>query len=171
MDHQLESQLLDLVGLAEVASMLGVSKQRVQELAANDELFPPPVARVSGGTLYMKSMIDAFAALRTPKPGRPVNSQIQVSEELTHISKDRQNPAQQSLRMVYNITRLHDLKVDPSASRHQSLYVALKDTPCYDGFEPRYDTGFFQPEAPEQRYRVLHSACENGHDMSRWEDA
>lgn len=170
MYHQEESRILDLVGLAEIASILGVSKQRVQELAANDELFPPPVGRVSGGTVYMKSMIDAFAAHRSAKPGRPINSQIQVSTELTHIPKDRQNPAQQTLRMIYNITRLHDLKVDPSASRHQSLYVALKDTPSYDGFEPRYDAEFFQPEAPEERYRVLHAACENGHDMTRWED-
>jgi hypothetical protein len=172
MEQQEASQpLLELVGLAEIASTLGVSKQRVQELAANDQLFPPPIAKVSGGTLYMKSMIDAFKAHRAPTPGRPGNLQIQVSEELSHIPKDRQNPVQQSLRMIYNITRLHDLKVDPSASRHQSLFVALTQTPRQGGPVPRFDTGFFQPEPPEERYRVLHAECEQGHDMSLWTKA
>jgi hypothetical protein len=159
---------MDLVGLAEIAAMLGVSKQRVQEIAANDQLFPPPIAKVSGGTLYMKSMIDAFKAHRAPTPGRPGGLQIRVSEELNHIPKDRQNPAQQSLRMIYNITRLHDLKVDPSASRHQSLFVALTQTPSQDGQPPMFDTEFFQPEPPEERYRILHAECEQGHDMSLW---
>lgn len=163
--------LLELVGLAEIASTLGVSKQRVQELAANDQLFPPPIAKVSGGTLYMKSMIDAFKAHRAPTPGRPGNLQIQVSGELNHIPKDRQNPSQQSLRMIYNITRLHDLKVDPSASRHQSLFVALTQTPSQDGLEPKFDKEFFQPEPPEERYRILHAECEQGHDMSLWTKA
>jgi hypothetical protein len=172
MDQQEASQpLLELVGLAEIASTLGVSKQRVQELAANDHLFPPPIAKVSGGTLYMKSMIDAFKAHRAPTPGRPGNLQKQVSEELSHIPKDRQNPVQQILRMVYNITRLHDLKVDPSASRHQSLFVALTQAPSQDGLVPRFDTEFFQPERPEERYRILHAECEQGHDMRLWAEA
>lgn len=172
MDQQETSQpLLELVGLAEIASTLGVSKQRVQELAANDQLFPPPVAKVSGGTLYMKSMIEAFKAHRAPTPGRPGNLQIQVSEELSHIPKDRQNPVQQSLRMIYNITRLHDLKVDPSTSRHQSLFVALAQTPSQGGLVSRFDMDYFKPEPPEERYRILHSECEQGHDISRWTES
>lgn len=171
MDQQASQPLLELVGLAEIASTLGVSKQRVQELAANDQLFPPPIAKVSGGTLYMKSMIDAFKAHRAPTPGRPGNLQIQVSEELSHIPKDRQNPVQQTLRMVYNIIRLHDLKVDPSASRHQSLFVALTQVPSQDGLVPRFDNVYFQPEPPEERYRILHAKCEQGHDMSLWAEA
>jgi len=172
MDRQEAPQpLLELVGLAEIASTLGLSKQRVQELAVNDQLFPPPIAKVSGGTLYMKSMIDAFKAHRAPRPGRPSTLQVQVSEELSRIPKDRQNPVQQSLRMIYNITRLHDLKVDPSASRHQSLFAALTQTPSQDGLEPRFDREFFQPEPPGERYRILHAECEQGHNMSMWTEA
>jgi hypothetical protein len=133
--------------------------------------FPPPIAKVSGGTLYMRSMIDAFKAHRTRTAGRPVSLQAQVSEELTRIPKDRQNPVQQSLRMIYNMGRLHDLKVDQSASRHQSLFLAIKQTPRQEGFEPRYNTEFFQPEPPDQRYRVLHAECDPGHDQSIWEEA
>lgn len=172
MDELEASQpLLDLVGLSEIASMLGVSKQRVQEIAASDQLFPPPIARVSGGTLYMRPMIDAFRDHWPRRPGRPVSYQAQVSDELARVPRDRQNPVQQALRMIYNITRLHDLKVDPSASRHQSLFLALKQTPREEGFVARYDTEFFQPEAPDQRYRILHAKCNPGHDTSFWEEA
>lgn len=171
MKQQEPSQpLLDLVGLSEIATMLEVSKQRVQELAASDQLFPPPIGKYSGGTLYLRSMVEAFKAHRTPTPGRPVNLQATVSEELTHIPKDRQNPVQQSLRMIYNIVRLHDLKVDSSASRHQSLFLALRQTPRQDTHVAHYDTEFFQPEAPDQRYRILHAECGPGHDESPWEE-
>lgn len=172
MDNQEHSQqLLDLVGQTEIASILGVSKQRVQELAATDQLFPPPIATVSGVPAYMRSMIETFKAHRTPVRGRPVNLQAQVSDELTRIPKDSRNPVQQSLRMIYNIQRLHDLKVDRSASRHQSLFLAMKQTSPEDGFAPSYDTEFFQPEAADQTYRILHGDCGAGHDERLWEEA
>lgn len=173
MDGQEASQpLLELVGLAEIASMLGVSRQRVQEIAARDKLFPLPVAKVSGGgTLYMKSMIDTFNAHWTRTPGRPVSHQAQVSDELTHIPKDRQDPDQQTLRMIYNITRLHDLKVDPSTPPGQSLFLAIRQTSGQSGFEPRYDAEFFRPEPPDERYRIFHADCGAEHDTSFWEAA
>jgi hypothetical protein len=171
-DEQEASQpLLELAGLAEIASMLGVSKQRVQELAARDGLFPLPVARVSGGTLYKKSMIEAFNTHWMRTPGRPVSHQAQVSDELTHIPKDRQDQSQQSLRMIYNNIRLHDLKVDPSTPAGQSLFLAIKQTPGQPGFEPRYDTGFFEVEPPDKRYKILHAECGTEHDSSLWEAA
>lgn len=161
---------LDLVGLADIASILGVSKQRVQELAATDQLFPPPIGRFSGGKLYMRSMIEAFGAHRTATPGRPVSLQARVSEELAHIPPDRRNPVQQSLRMIYNMQRLHDLKVDPSASRHQSLFLALRQTPPQNSFAASYDTKFFQPEAPDQPYRIRHGDCGTEHETSIWDE-
>lgn len=169
MDPQDASQAeLDLVGLADIAAILGVSKQRVQELAATDRLFPPPIGRFSGGKLYLRSMIEAFGAHRTVTPGRPVGLQAQVSEELTHIPPDRRNPVQQSLRMIYNAQRLHDLKVDPSASRHQSLFLARRQTPPQNDFAASYDEEFFRPEAPDQPYRIRHGDCGTEHDTSLW---
>ena len=85
------------------------------------------------------------------------------------ISPD--HSVQQSLRMIYNIVRLHDLKVDRSASRHQSLFAALRQTPPRDGFATSYDTEFFQPEPPDQRYRMLHADCGTEHDKNLWEEA
>lgn len=159
--------LLELVGLAEIASMLGVSKQRVQEIAARDKLFPPPVAKVSGGgALYLRSMIDAFNAHWARTPGRPVGLQAWVSDELTRIPKDRQDTGQQTLRMIYNIVRLHDLKVDPSTPPGQSLFVAIRQTSDQPDFEPRYDTEFFRLEPPDTRYRMLHADCGTEHDTS-----
>lgn len=169
MDNLEASQpLLELVGLAEVASILDVSKQRVQEIAANDRLFPPPVARVSGGTLYMKTMIETFNNLRTRTPGRPVGHQAQVSDELEHIPRDRQEPGQQTLRMIYNITRLHDLKVDPLASRGQSLFLSIREASLHHSFAARYDREYFTPETPDRRYRDLHTGCGAEHDPSLW---
>ena len=119
-------------------------------------------------TLAILLLVVVIASLAlVPQSPRALGAQV----ALHHIPKDRQNPVQQTLRMIYNITRLHDLKVDPSASRHQSLFVALTQTPGQDGLESRFDTEFFQPEPPEERYRVLHAACEQGHDMSRWTQA
>lgn len=170
MDGQDASQpLLELVGLAEIASMLGVSKQRVQEIAAGDKLFPPPVARVSGGgALYLRSMIVAFNAHWARTPGRPVGHQARVSDELTRIPKDRQDTGQQTFRMIYNIVRLHDLKVDPSTPAGQSLFLAIRQTSGQPEFKPRYDAGFFRSEPPDERYRTLHAQCGAEHNTSLW---
>lgn len=46
-----------LVGAAEIAIMLGVSKQRVHQLAAAAS-FPEPVAVLSAGTIWLRSDIE-----------------------------------------------------------------------------------------------------------------
>lgn len=49
-----------LMGLTEIAEMLGVSRQRVHQLAkAND--FPAPVARLSAGTIWERVDVEAWA--------------------------------------------------------------------------------------------------------------
>jgi len=151
--------LPELVDMTEIASMLGVSKQRVRELVGRDDYFPPPVARLSGRPVYSKSSIEAFARWWSRTPGRPVG-QAQVSDELAHIPKDTRDLGQQTLRMIYNITRLHDLKVDPSTPRGQSLFRSIERTAVQQaGFEPRYDAEFFEPEPPDDRYRQRHARC------------
>jgi hypothetical protein len=150
--------LPELVDMAEIASMLDVSKQRVRELAARDDYFPPPVARLGGRPVYSKTSIEAFGRWWSRTPGRPVR-QAQVSAELAHIPKDTRDLDQQTLRMVYNITRLHDLKVDPTTPRDQSLFRAIERMTPQPGFKPRYDPQFFEPEPPDSRYIKLHTEC------------
>lgn len=45
---------LDLVGVAEVADLLDISRQRVHQLVHEDTNFPEPVAELGGGRMKMK---------------------------------------------------------------------------------------------------------------------
>lgn len=51
---------VDLVGLTEIAGILGVSRQRIHQLAATDA-FPPPEAEVSAGRLWKRTDIEEWA--------------------------------------------------------------------------------------------------------------
>lgn len=148
----------ELAGLAEVAAILGVSKQRVRELTQRED-FPPPVAQLSGGAIYVKSTVEAFNNHWNRKPGRPSMFQAQVSAELAHIPTDKADPGQQALRMIYNNTRLHDLSRDTLAARGQTLFHAIKLTQSFPNFEPSYDQSFFLLEPPDKRYTELHAEC------------
>lgn len=59
-----------LVGLTEIADMLGVSRQRAGQLAAT-EGFPEPVARLAAGPIYESADVEAWARTRNTKSGRP----------------------------------------------------------------------------------------------------
>lgn len=155
-------QVPELAGLAEIADILGVSKQRVRELAAQDDAFPQPVAELKGGAIYVKPMIEEFKKHWTRQPGRPTKAQAQVTTELAHIPKVKGNVHQQIFRSTFNSVRRHDLSVDPNTPPGQSLYVALKITERGEGpeqFEPDYRSSVFQPEAPDKRYIERHAAC------------
>jgi predicted DNA-binding transcriptional regulator AlpA len=52
---------LDLVGVAEVAEMLGVSRQRVHAIAATHPEFPEPVAELSAGKIWLRKDIAGWA--------------------------------------------------------------------------------------------------------------
>ena len=60
----------DVVGVAEVARILGVSRQRVSELARSRR-FPKALYELAAGPIWVKSTIEAFAARWERKPGRP----------------------------------------------------------------------------------------------------
>jgi hypothetical protein len=60
----------EVVGVAEVASMLGVSKQRVSELARS-RTFPPPLYELAAGPVWVKGSIETFVEKWERKPGRP----------------------------------------------------------------------------------------------------
>lgn len=53
---------LDLVGASEVASMLSVSRQRVDALARKRDDFPKPVARISAGRIWRREDIELWVS-------------------------------------------------------------------------------------------------------------
>jgi hypothetical protein len=65
-----ESNLPDLVGVAEVARLLNVSKQRASELARSPE-FPRPIEVLAAGPIWRKTAILRHVGLWPRKAGRP----------------------------------------------------------------------------------------------------
>jgi len=63
----------ELVGVAEIATMLGVSKQRVSELS-REAWFPPPLKELAAGPVWTHDSIQRFVKTWPRKPGRPKKS-------------------------------------------------------------------------------------------------
>lgn len=59
----------ELAGTSEVADLLGVSRQRVSQLAARDDA-PAPIARLKSGPVWYFSDWSVFAEGWHRKPGR-----------------------------------------------------------------------------------------------------
>ena len=66
--------LPQLLGVAEVALRLDVSKQRAVELARAHRLFPPPLAELASGPVWTAWQIGAFQQSWTPTPSPPATS-------------------------------------------------------------------------------------------------
>lgn len=60
-----------LASASDAAEILGVSRQRVHQLAASNTRFPAPVARVGTGPLWTVPAIEHFARIWERRPGRP----------------------------------------------------------------------------------------------------
>lgn len=60
----------ELIGLTEVAEILGVSKQRVAQLRDRPE-FPEPVAELASGPVWTRPSLNHFIEGWSRKPGRP----------------------------------------------------------------------------------------------------
>jgi hypothetical protein len=71
----------ELVGIAEVAELLGVTRQRASELQHRAG-FPRPVALLRSGPVWRKGDLSSFAATWTRKPGRPRRTKPIPAEEL-----------------------------------------------------------------------------------------
>jgi len=70
-----EPTVPDVVGPIEAAQILGVSRQRVHQLVADNRRFPAPIIVTKSGSLWARSAIDAFARSWTRKPGRPTKNE------------------------------------------------------------------------------------------------
>lgn len=67
------SDLPDLVSAVEAGEILGVTRQRVHQLAEDDN-FPEPLYDLGEGRtkLWLRGAIEAYGARRVTKPGRPL---------------------------------------------------------------------------------------------------
>lgn len=61
------SQVPELMGTAEVAALLGVSRQRVLQLLADDTTFPPPAAVLKMGKVWDAEVVRRWAQGYTPR--------------------------------------------------------------------------------------------------------
>lgn len=51
---------LDLMGTTEIAELLGVSRQRADQLSRTDG-FPEPVAEIAAGRIWLREDVEAWA--------------------------------------------------------------------------------------------------------------
>lgn len=65
-----EPQLPEMVGVAEVAAMLGVSRQRVSALTRSHGDFPAPLIELAAGPVWLRSAIESFEERWERRPGR-----------------------------------------------------------------------------------------------------
>lgn len=56
--------VLDVVGVAEIAQLLNVSRQRVHELMRSDVSFPEPAAELSAGRIWQRADVEGWMAAR-----------------------------------------------------------------------------------------------------------
>ncbi len=68
-----ESNVPDIVGVAEVATILKVSRQRVSELARS-RTFPRPVTMLAAGPIWYRAAIARYVERWPRRPGRPKKS-------------------------------------------------------------------------------------------------
>jgi predicted DNA-binding transcriptional regulator AlpA len=59
---------LDLVGVAEIAEMLGVTRQRVNAIVQSHSDFPKPVAELSAGRIWLRKDVETWARQTGRRP-------------------------------------------------------------------------------------------------------
>lgn len=64
---------LDLVSVTEIAEILGVSRQRVNQLIDTYADFPTPEAELAIGRVWSREQIEEWDRTHPRKPGRPVS--------------------------------------------------------------------------------------------------
>lgn len=52
---------LELVGIAEIAELLGLSRQRVDQLSRSSSVFPKPLAELHAGRIWDRNAVMAWA--------------------------------------------------------------------------------------------------------------
>jgi FtsZ-interacting cell division protein YlmF len=68
--------VLDVVGVAEIAQLLGVSRQRVHELLRSDPQFPEPAAELAAGRIWLRPDVEAWMAARARRAKESVMEDV-----------------------------------------------------------------------------------------------
>ncbi len=69
---RVEAMTSHLVGLTEIAAMLGVSRQRASQIVRDYDDFPAPVAALASGRIWETAAVEAWAEAHPVRPpGRP----------------------------------------------------------------------------------------------------
>lgn len=88
-----------LVGAAEVARMLGVSRQRVNELIRTNADFPEPEAELSAGRIWSRSMVEGWMRVhRLAKEAVTVTEIAGVTVAAVHAFEEVSGPAERFLK-------------------------------------------------------------------------
>ncbi len=62
---------VELVSVTEIAELLGVSRQRVNQLIQTYSDFPEPEANLAIGRVWRRAAIEAWIRTHPRRPGRP----------------------------------------------------------------------------------------------------
>jgi len=65
------NEINDLIGIGEIARILGVSRARASQLRQSDSTFPRPWFEFAWGSVYLRQDVIKYASSRNRKPGRP----------------------------------------------------------------------------------------------------
>ena len=77
-----ESNAPEIVGVSELAELLGVTRQRASELARSRD-FPLPIATLASGPVWRKSSVARFVEHWPRRPGRP--KKVEVGGEVVDM--------------------------------------------------------------------------------------
>ena len=66
----------DLLAASDVGAVLGISRQRVHQLANEHDRFPEPYVRLGSGPVWTRPAIEHFAAHWDRRPGRPARKAV-----------------------------------------------------------------------------------------------
>ncbi len=100
-----------LVGAAEIASILGVSRQRVSQIAAFDEDFPAPEVELASGRVWRREAIEEWARSRQARHQGGPRMERLLDQELAVVDKLQQGrtlrEAESELAIPHRTMRRH----------------------------------------------------------------
>ena len=131
------ARIARLVGVSEVGKLLGVSRQRADQLVRTKG-FPDPIAELVSGRIRERASVVRWA----PDKGRSM-PWATVELELEHLPKGPPGSAVDTYRDVWTITRLQALGGGPKGvptagefAHQQSLASAREIDPLFDTAMP-----------------------------------
>src|SRR5688572_7974468 len=85
---------MELVGVAEIAELLGVSRPRAHQLIEAYDDFPKPVSDLSVGRVWARAAVELWVALHPDRrPGRPAANPI----DFERFSEDARRAVQRAV--------------------------------------------------------------------------